>query len=184
MVIYRELTDCDLNLELFASFQRHQIVTDCWRRIDGRWTIVPVPFIAQWTPEDYRFLVECLINTLEKGGIVYGAFLDHVLKGFVSVEGTPLGSRNQYLDLTSLHVSEELRRQGIGKRLFHLACQWALERQAEKLYISSHSAAETQCFYRGLGCIEAEEYQEAHVLQEPYDCQLEFILKPLEESDT
>ena len=57
-----------------------------------------------------------------------------------------------------------------------MAKNYARERGAEKLYISAHSAVETQAFYRAMGCVEAEEYQPAHVEQEPYDCQLECAL--------
>lgn len=46
----------------------------------------------------------------------------------------------------------------------------------EKLYISSHSAVETQAFYRGMGCRDAEEIDAAHAAREPFDCQLEYIL--------
>lgn len=48
--------------------------------------------------------------------------------------------------------------------------------RAKKLYISDHSAVESQAFYRAMGCVEAREYNEEHVLREPYDCQLEIEL--------
>lgn len=176
MTEYRTLVAEDLTLDLFRTFQRRQVVTDCWRRVEGRWVIQPDPFIDDWTPEDYAFLVDCLKNTLSTGGMVYGAFIDGALKGFTSVEGKPLGSRGQYLDLTSIHVSRDARGHGIGKALFALAKEFAWDRGAEKLYISAHSAVETQAFYRAMGCVEAEEYQPAHVEQEPYDCQLECVL--------
>ena len=43
-----------------------------------------------------------------------------------------------------------------------------------KLYISGHSAVETQAFYKAMGCVEAKEYNQKHVELEPYDCQLEY----------
>ena len=89
------------------------------------------------------------------------------------MEGKPFGSKGQYRDLTSLHVSRDKRGHGIGRTLFQKAADWARSRGAEKLYISSHSAVETQAFYRAMGCVEAQEYQYAHVEKEPYDCQLE-----------
>lgn len=33
------------------------------------------------------------------------------------------------------------------------------EKKAEKLYISAHSAVESQAFYKAIGCREAEEYR-------------------------
>ena len=39
--------------------------------------------------------------------------------------------------------------------------------------ISAHSAVESQAFYKSMGCVEAEVYNQKHVEDEPYDCQLE-----------
>lgn len=65
---------------------------------------------------------------------------------------------------------------GIGKQLFLDAACWAREKDAEKLYISAHSAAESQAFYTAMGCRQAEYYHQAHVEAEPFDCQLEYLL--------
>lgn len=86
------------------------------------------------------------------------------------------GAKEKYLDLTSLHVSEDMRGKGIGKILFLEAGAWAKEHGAKKLYISAHSAVETQAFYKAMGCVEAQEYHQQHVEAEPFDCQLEFSL--------
>lgn len=83
------------------------------------------------------------------------------------------------MDLSSIHVSSDARRMGIGKRLFLGAVQWARKNGAEKLYISAHSAVESQAFYRSLGCVDALWRCEAHVAQEPYDCQLEYVISML-----
>lgn len=175
-MIYRVIVEEEIDRELFSDFRRRQVVTDCWRRVDGEWVIRSDPFIDEWSEEDYRELISCLRNTLRTGGIVYGAFEENLLKGFVSVEEEPLGSLGQYLDLSSIHVSEDRRGLGIGNRLFMLACDWAREHGAKKLYISAHSAVETQAFYRSRGCVEAEEYNKEHCEREPYDCQMEYQL--------
>lgn len=173
---YRTIEYEELNRELFRSFQRKQEVNQCWRRREGKWQIKEDPFTDDWGEEEYAYLVECLRRTLQTGGLVCGAWVDGMLKGFVSVEASPIGSRGQYLDLTSIHVSQEMRGRGIGKTLFARAAHWAGERGAQKLYISAHSAVETQSFYRAMGCREAQEYQLEHVEREPFDCQLEFVL--------
>lgn len=174
--VIRKINADELKIDLFSAFRRRQVVTDCWRRVDGAWVIKPDPFVDDWSVEDYAFLVDCLKNTIGTGGVVYGAFIEGALKGFTSVEGELLGSRGQYADLTCIHVSEELRGSGVGRRLFLLAADWARAHGAKKLYISAHSAVETQAFYRALGCVEAEEYQKKHVKQEPCDCQMEYQL--------
>lgn len=170
---YREITSQELRVELFRGFDRYQRVTRCWRKEEGRWALKDIAFTEQWSPEDYAFLVECLQNTLRTGGGVFGAFEEGVLKGFAAVEAPPLGSRGQYRQLSSLHVSHGLRGQGTGRRLFKLACRKARELGGEKLYISSHSAEETQAFYKAMGCREAEEYDPRLTAAEPCDCQLE-----------
>ena len=90
-----------------------------------------------------------------------------------SEEDYVFGKKENYLDLSSIHVSEDMRGQGIGRILFLSAKEWAKKKNAEKLYISAHSAVETQAFYKAMGCVEAEEYDKKHVEAEPYDCQLE-----------
>lgn len=57
-----------------------------------------------------------------------------------------------------------------------MATKWAKDQGASKLYISAHSAVESQRFYEAMGCIEAAEYNEEHVKREPCDCQLEYVL--------
>ena len=54
-----------------------------------------------------------------------------------------------------------------------LAKKWAKQKGAKKLYISAHSAVESQAFYKSMGCVEAEVYNQKHVEDEPYDCQLD-----------
>lgn len=173
---YKNLKEKDITCELFAHFNRRQTVTKCWRKIDGKWCIKDISFIDDWGPAEYEFLIKCLKNTVRTGGLVAGAFDDGRLKGFVSVESKHFGSDNQYLELSSLHASADMRRNGIGKALFEIAKCWAKEHGAQKLYLSSHSAVESQAFYRAMGCIEAEEYDRAHVEKEPCDCQLECAL--------
>lgn len=172
-VQYRALTEEEICLELFGQFIRRQEVSKCWRREQGAWVVKDAPFIDDWSEEDYQFLVRCLKNTVRTGGLVYAAFCGGVLKGFASVEPELFGSEGQYLDLTSLHVSGDMRGRGIGRELFLAACRWARGHGARKLYISGHSAVETQAFYSAMGCVEAEEYNQSHVEAEPFDCQLE-----------
>lgn len=177
---YREIRKEELSRSLFAHFHRRQVVTDCLRREEEGWAVKPAPFVDDWSEEDYAFLVECLKGTITKGGAVFGAFLEQeqeVLKGFASVEGVPMGSRGQYRDLTYLHVSEDMRGRGMGRKLFFTACQRALELGGEKLYIASHPAMETQLFYRMLGCTEAKEIVKKHLEEEPNGIQLEKKLK-------
>lgn len=173
---YRDLTADELGRELFGGFIRHQIVTKCWRRDNGKWVIRDDPFVDDWSEEDYQTLIAYLKHTINTGGFVRAAFVDGVLKGFASVEPDFWGSKREYLDLSSIHVSEDMRGAGIGAGLFSAAKEWARARGGKKLYISAHSAVESQAFYKKMGCVEAREYNQLHVDAEPFDCQLECAL--------
>jgi len=179
-IYYSILRADEICLELFHGFIRHQTVGKCWRKENEKWIIKEDPFIDDWSETDYLFLIDCLKNTIQTGGFVYAAFCNkpqkNTLKGFVSVEPNLFGSAKEYLDLSSIHVSEDMRGKGIGKVLFCAAKNWAKTKGAKKLYISAHSAIETQAFYKSMGCVDAQEYQHNHVAQEPYDRQLECVL--------
>lgn len=176
MIEYRFLEKQQLCRELFRNFIRRQVVELCLRREQGEWVVRPDPFVDDWSEEDYGFLIQCLRRTVDTGGCVIGAFSDGVLKGFVSVEAGLFGGENRYLDLSSLHVSADMRGKGLGRALLSKAAAWAAEQGAGKLYISAHSAVETQAFYRAMGCREAVLYHEGHVRSEPFDCQMEYVL--------
>lgn len=173
MITYRQLVSKEIDIELFKDFTRRQVVTDCLRKENDKWVIKSDPFIDDWSEEDYKFLIICLKNTVKTGGFVYGAFYEGTLKGFVSVEADIFDEEQGYMDLSSIHVSEDMRGKGIGKALFLAAKEWAKKNGAKKLYISAHSAVESQAFYKKMGCVEAEVYNMEHAEKEPFDCQLE-----------
>ena len=173
---YIQLTEKEIELQLFRGFRRHQEVTRCWRKENGKWLLKDISFVEEWGEAEYAFLVKCLKNTDHTGGFVFGAFDEGRLVGFASVENKLFGSRNQYVQLSCIHVSEESRGKGIGKRLFVIACEGGRRLGAKKLYISAHSSKESQAFYHAMGCIEATEYSKELSEAEPCDCQLEFVL--------
>lgn len=82
---YRKIKYQELNIELFNNFIRHQEVTKCWRKENGKWVIKDVPFIDDLNKEEYELLVKYLKNTIKTKGVVYGAFINNTLKGFASV---------------------------------------------------------------------------------------------------
>ena len=172
-ITYRSLMESEITRELFSAFQRRQEVTRVWRKRDGAWVIEDDPFVDDWSAAEYAELVTDLRRTARDGGMVLAAFTQAGLKGFASVEPDFFGTSCRYADLSSLHVSGELRGQGVGSKLFRGAQAWAKEKGADKLYISAHSAVETQAFYHAMGCVEAQEYNRMHAEKEPCDCQME-----------
>lgn len=175
-IIYRRLTLDEIEPPLFQSFRRYQKVSRCWRKENGKWILKDNPFIEEWGKKEYLFLIKCLKHTVASGGAVFGAFSEGSLVGFSSLESERFGSEGEYLQLSCLHVSYEYRGQGIGKKLFLNIAWEAKKRNAKKIYISAHSAEETQKFYHAMHCIEAKEYNKELAEAEPCDCQLEYVL--------
>ena len=118
MIQYRELTSAEIDRALFRHFIRRQIVTKCRRREGARWVIRDDPFVDDWTEEDYRTLIACLRHTAETGGFVYAAFADGQLKGFASVEPELFSGEQKYLDLSSIHVSEDMTSEWKGRKQY------------------------------------------------------------------
>ena len=176
MIVYKELTVCDVDISMFACFDRTQNITKCRRKTAGQWVIKDIVFVDNWSDKEYKERVNYLRNLIESKGYVVGAFFEGKLKGFASVEPALFGTDAKYMNLSNLHISQDMRRQGMGRELFALTKKWAKEHGAEKLYISSHSAVETQAFYKAMGCAEAVEYNKELAEKEPCDCQLECVL--------
>ena len=70
----------------------------------------------------------------------FGAFIGERIVGFATVSHHIFGVKARYAELVCFQISEEYRRQGIGRKLFSMVCEEALRLGAEKLYISSHSS--------------------------------------------
>lgn len=151
----QSLTVSQITPALFVGFVRRQQVKRCWRKESGRWVLKDIAFLDDWSPADYTHLLQKLRAILLSGGAVLAAFDGKILAGFAAVTNEPFGPAEEYLQLSELNVSQPLRGQGIGRELFHLACEQARIRGAQKLYLSAHSAEETQAFYRAMGCVEA-----------------------------
>ena len=101
--------------------------------------------------------------------------LDELCKTTLEDAGAKVGG-GRYLELSSLHVSQELRGQGVGKKLLHAAVQWARGQGAKRLYISAHPAVESQAFYRAMGCTPAQVCRPAHAGRGPAGRPLELLL--------
>ena len=172
----RPLQPEEMTRESFASFDRRQEVNLCRRRIGVSWRNVSCPFVDDWTEEQWQNQIQAMERTLRSGGAVFGAFVDGHIKGFCTIDAKPFGPDGVYRDLLSLHVSADCRGHGLGRMLFGLAAKWARENGASKLYISAHSAVETQAFYAAMGCVDTLWPSPEHVALEPFDCQLEYQL--------
>ncbi|WP_214784570.1 GNAT family N-acetyltransferase [Exiguobacterium sp. S3] len=133
-------------------------------------------YIDEWDDAKKKQVIEILNYYIDRGGVVVAIQNDKTLLGFAGLNGQPLGTEGQYLNLGFIHVSRLCRGQGIGMRLFERVCQAAIERSAKKLYIGANPAVDTYHFYKAMGCTFAEEIVPEVYEAEPLDLQLEYVL--------
>jgi len=175
-IAYRAIRAEDVYEGMLADYRRHQVVKRRWARADGEWAVVEDDFVDDWGVAERAEVAESVRACAGDGGLAFGAFDGERLIGFATVGSRRFGSAGQYVQMRQMHVSEEYRGQGVGKRLFRMASDAARARGDVKLYISTQSSVETQGFYRGMGCVDAEEINQALSEAEPYDCQVEYLL--------
>lgn len=174
--LYKELTQTDLHVKSLIKFNRFQETTKTWVNHDGELRLEDTHFVDEWDAKKKAQVIESLQQCISNGGIVVGAYQENTLIGFANFKNHSFGSNNQYLELSYIHVSNEIRHAGIGRRMFTICCDKARARGCKKLYISAHPAQATQAFYNAMGCGSAQEINQEIFKQEPLDIQLEYIL--------
>jgi len=175
-ITYQRIEQSAISHDLLDDFNRRQEVKRCWRKENNQWVLKEIAFIEDWNLDRKRREAIELLDCIREGGAVFGAFLENKLLGFASLSPDFWGTQDEYLEMRSLQVSCQYRGQGIGKRLFRLVAEYAGSLGAKKIYISANSSEETQAFYKAAGCIEAKEVNQAIAEDEPFDCQMEYVL--------
>ena len=175
-VLIQKLPSKSFNEYSLDDFVRHQVVSECWRNVDGEWKLLPIAFTEDWGLDKCRKEAADIFQRADRDLISFVAFQNAKVIGFITVNTRAMCSRKQYFQLESFQVSEPYRGQGIGKALFSKACAAAKEMGAQKLYISAHSSKESQAAYSALGCVHAQEIIPCIADVEPYDVQMEYAL--------
>lgn len=173
---FERLTNKNFNEQSLDAFVRHQEVTQCWRKVEGEWKLLPIKFTEEWDLNELRSIARNITENLDKNILGYGAFEEGSLIGYITIGTCFFGSKKQYVQLVEFEVSEKYRGKKIGKKLFELGCDAARALDAEKLYISAHSSKESQAAYAALGCVHAEEINAKLAEEEPCDVQMEYKL--------
>ncbi len=173
---YKRLDNHNFTLHSLDDFIRHQTVTECWRKTDNDWKLVPNIYEENWSQVQCREIAEDMVHHINLDQIGFGAFDGERIIGFATVSHCIFGAAARYVQLVCFQVSEEYRRQGIGRKLFSMACEEARRLGADKMYISAHSSKESQAAYRALGCTPAEEVNKGLAAAEPFDVQMEYRL--------
>ena len=167
---YRRLDNTNFSGHSLDGFVRRQTVTECWRKTGSDWKLVPNAYEENWSLE------QDVVHHINLDQTGFGAFDGERIIGFATVSHRMFGLTARYVQLVCFQISEEYRRQGIGRKLFSMACEEARRLGADKLYISAHSSKESQAAYRALGCTPAEEVNEELAAAEPFDVQMEYRL--------
>jgi len=176
-ILFKEIRVDGLHSNMLQNFNRYQYVENDWYPDEkGGYTLVHQPHVENWDDSQKMEIVEKWRTALHNGGKSFCAYGGEKLVGFSFIDGTRLGSEKQYLELLYFHVSYEYRGRGIGKKLFSLCAQAALELQCKKLYIVASSSEESQKAYHKLGCIYAKEPIPHLYEQRPDDVHMEFLL--------
>jgi GNAT superfamily N-acetyltransferase len=164
-----------LYTDMFCEFDKCHHIKQQWVKKDGNWVSEDVSYIRQWNSKKKKWIPEYLLQQIQRGGFVVGAFENVRIIGFASIDGAMSGSFNQYVNLTMMFVSSEYRGKGIGSKLFSAVCEKALGMGAKKIYISANPAVDTVAFYQKAGCLDSLEVISEFVDQ-PEDRPMEFVL--------
>lgn len=173
-IAYKRLHLKGLEGEVLKDFKRYQETNRVWFKDAMEYKVKNDYFVEEWDKDKKLQVLHSLRQCIKNGGFVVGGFVENRLIGFANVEGEFFGRTKKYLELSFLHVSNEFRNLGIGKKLFELCCIESKEKGANKLYIAAHPSVETQGFYLSIGCTYAVEINQVILEKEPLDIQMEF----------
>jgi N-acetylglutamate synthase-like GNAT family acetyltransferase len=173
---FEELKISDVNENMLDHYSRYQEVKKCYRKENDNWILKDIAFIENWDKNKIEQVINEFPKIINDGGYVFGAYDNNKLIGFATLINRKFGSKNQYIQLDNMQVSFGYRNKGIGKRLFELCIKKAKEIGIEKIYISANSSEETQKFYMGVGCKDADEINKELFEKEPFDRHMEYTI--------
>lgn len=152
-------------------YKRRQEVKRVYRKNCDEYHLVDKLYIEDWSLDEKRRIAAAISNPEH---ITYVALNGRQVIGFISLKNKLYG---KFCILDYLHVSEDYRGQGIGRKLFNLGKQEAEKNGAEAIYISACSAEETVAFYRAMGAELTDNPIKELYENEPYDLQMIFSLE-------
>ena len=112
-----DISECLKIREIDAS----QYIGQAWREVDGKRQLVKIDYYEPDLPNGFDAHLSKLIETVNSGGVVLGAFHDMRLVGYCSANSLVFGEKYKYVLLDQLYISKNFRNKGIGKRLFFMA---------------------------------------------------------------
>jgi len=161
------------DLHRLAEIDRSERVRVGYAVYDGQlvsrivdWDVPPWLSTGQRDHTVRRQIAFCRQQMRDNGGILFGAFDETRLVGVALLRPHLTAETAQ---LAFLHVSRELRRQGIGTRLLAECLTLARELGSSQIYVSATPSASAVGFYRSLGFQLAGEVHAELFAAEPED---------------
>jgi len=164
-------------IPLIWQIDRREIIQNIYILQDGILVLKPDYFdIRGWSSGEAELYTPILLDCYDRSGTFWGAFENDVLIGVAILESKFIGTQQDTLQLKFLHVSHDVRKQGLGSRLFNMTVEKAKTLGAKKLYISATPSENTINYYLRLGCVLATEIDPELFALEPEDIHLEFVI--------
>ena len=165
------------------QIDRREVINNVYYLRDGKLVLEPEHYeMRGWPPGEPEHYTPSLLDCFDRGGHFWGMFESDLLIGVVILESKFIGSQKDTLQMKFLHVSNHFRKQGLGKKLFALAAEKAIELGAKKMYVSATPSENTINFYMHLGCNLAGKIDEQLFALEPDDIHLEYSLERIGDS--
>ncbi|MGD8966298.1 MAG: GNAT family N-acetyltransferase [Anaerolineae bacterium] len=186
-VLFRELERDEV--ARVWTIDRRESVENVYTLEYGELVLRPETYDMQgWPSGEPELYTPILMDCFDRGGVFLGAFEEGELVGAAVLDTTFIGRDNvgrvsipddkNQLQLKFLHVSHSHRGRGLGRLLFEQAVERARELDARRLYISATPSENTVDFYLHLGCVVAEEVDEALFELEPEDIHMVYSIPP------
>lgn len=100
------------------GFMRYQEIKESCMLENGEYVLRPNPHILDWDVEACRSTAREILKGMADGGFAYGAFSGDDFLGYILIGGKFIGREGDALQLKLFHMTNGLRGQGVGKRLF------------------------------------------------------------------
>ena len=176
-IIFKDLEINDINPNLLEKINRFQRVERYYKKIDGNWVIKSTNYSVDWSDWKRKEILGTFVHALNNGGNVIGAYENEKLIGFAVLLGKKIGINEDNIELKYMYVSLEYRHKGIGKRLFKLCIEKAIEKKVKKIRILVDDPEETQRFFIRLGFTDAKEEVKNGIEKYPYHREMEYEIK-------
>lgn len=166
MITIELLTEENFHADSLDNYVRTQQVREVYRRVNGEYVLVELPYIEDWSLERKREIARELLG---EDCIGYLALEEDKVVGFIGLKKELVSG---YMILDMMHVSKSCRGNGLGRALFQKGREEAKMAGAKGLYISACSSRETIAFYRAMGAALTEQPIQELAEAEPYDLQM------------